>query len=352
MHPQRIAPAAEGLKRLTSPAGWSPLFNSLIDNAFGLTHAELLFVLLRIRGGTIRDTVSDELWTRCTGKDPKMKNHAIRGLREKGLRVDGKGNKARYSFDEDSWLGWLSDYIPTGRAKTAGRSKSVTAKPGMQVHPDCEGKGCQRLCDPKAEVISISVPPARKPEPSPPPKPPPPKPAEKPPATVKTKLGNEIPAQHFVEIDAEIRGSAGMARAKNKQAYEAAIIAHHLKLLSKTESDTAIATGHNDRERELNAAHNILNWEALHLEKQRAETARARAILASQPRTPQRISGIGKTSDQFHKAERAEQAARESDKHERTWARDILDVSDDPMPGKPTEKEKKWARDVIAGSGQ
>lgn len=127
-----------------------------------MTPAELAFVLIVLRGGSARKTVSDEQWTNWTGKDPKMKQFAIRGLREKGLKIEGKGNKAQYDFDRDTYTSWVSNHRHSERVKTTGRSKTVTAPAGMRIHPDCEGGGCQKLCEPaaKADVISISSAPA------------------------------------------------------------------------------------------------------------------------------------------------------------------------------------------------
>jgi hypothetical protein len=76
-----------------------------------------------------------------------MKDHAILGLKQKGLHVKGEGNTATYSLEETKCHSWLHTHTRHEKAKTAGRSKSVTAKIGMQVHPDCRERGCQRLCE-------------------------------------------------------------------------------------------------------------------------------------------------------------------------------------------------------------
>ena len=135
--------------------GYAQIPNSIVENQALLAPAELALVLIACRRGF--STISDKNWADWTGKDPKMKNHALRGLREKGcLRVTGRGNSAKFSFDRNAWDSWVRSRPRHERARTLGRSKSVNAKPGQMIHLECRERGCQKLCDSPAEVISIS----------------------------------------------------------------------------------------------------------------------------------------------------------------------------------------------------
>ncbi|MFZ1011448.1 MAG: hypothetical protein WAN65_31720, partial [Candidatus Sulfotelmatobacter sp.] len=112
-----------------------------------------------------------------------MKAHAIRGLKEKGLDVRGRGNTAKFSFDRGKWDSWVRTRPRHERARTVGRSKTVTAKPGMQIHQECRERGCGRLCEPEkiVSIDSIGSEPNRKPvSNSPPPESPPEKPQPQP----------------------------------------------------------------------------------------------------------------------------------------------------------------------------
>jgi len=101
--------------------------------------------------------VSDEHWQRWTGLKPRMKEMAIRGLKQKGLSVSGTGQRARYYFDAEMWERWVRSQSPEQKARTEGRATSP--KPGQKIHTDCVKNGCQRLCEAKCEepkVISIT----------------------------------------------------------------------------------------------------------------------------------------------------------------------------------------------------
>ena len=141
--PQRIQPQSEG-RRLTRGYFQSP--NFIVENAECFSPAEFLFLSILFRRGA-GSTVSDATWENWTGRTPRMKDHAILGLRQKGLHVKGEGNTATYSLEETKCHSWLHTHTRHEKAKTAGRSKSVTAKTGMQVHPECRERGCQRLCE-------------------------------------------------------------------------------------------------------------------------------------------------------------------------------------------------------------
>jgi hypothetical protein len=151
----RIQPQSEFR---SATLGFAQIPNSIVENQALLTPAELALVLIVCRRG--ENTVSDEHWESWTGKDARMKNHAIRGLRDKGLRQVGRGKRARFLFDRNTWNSWVRSRPRRERATTMGRSKSVTPKSGQMIHPECRERGCQKLCEPQSTVIEITQAPA------------------------------------------------------------------------------------------------------------------------------------------------------------------------------------------------
>lgn len=151
----RIQPQSESR---SATQGFAQIPNSIVENQALLTPAELALVLIVCRRG--QNTVSDQHWQSWTGKDPKMKNHAIRGLREKGLRQIGRGERAKFLFDRNTWDTWVRSRPRHERAKTLGRSKSVTPRAGQMIHAECRERGCQKLCEATPAVISITSSPA------------------------------------------------------------------------------------------------------------------------------------------------------------------------------------------------
>ena len=182
--PQRISPGSEGIPERRATQGYFKVPNSVAENLSLLTPAEKDLVIIVLRRG--ENTVSDQHWQDWTGKDPRMKKHAVQGLKEKGLCVRGRGDRAKYYFEPDRWSNWVRTRPRHERAKTAGRSKSVTAPAGMQIHQECRERGCQKMCgaseDTNSQVIPFpatnnvkqvsqtKVDPPPKVEPSPPPK--------------------------------------------------------------------------------------------------------------------------------------------------------------------------------------
>jgi hypothetical protein len=157
--PSRISPQSE---YRSATQGYAQIPNSVIENQSLFPPAELRLVLIVCRRG--ENTVSDEHWTKWTGLDKRVKDMAIRGLREKGLRVTGRGDRAKYSFDRNACDSWVRAQSLRHRARTAGRkpsAPSVTAKPNMQVHPECRERGCGRLCE--SAVIPFPAPQVEKP---------------------------------------------------------------------------------------------------------------------------------------------------------------------------------------------
>jgi hypothetical protein len=98
-----------------------------------------LIVLRRDAGAPL----SDENWTRWTGYESRIKLNAIAGLRKKGLRVDGRGDRARYSWDSHTWNHYLRAAPVGERARTEGRAESKAAERPM--HPQCVEHGCQMM---------------------------------------------------------------------------------------------------------------------------------------------------------------------------------------------------------------
>lgn len=154
MLPQRVPASSEGISRQTTQ-GFAQIPNSFVENLALVTHAESCLVMIACRRG--ENTISDKHWEEWTGLSARIKDHAIRGLREKGLVVKGRGKGAKYYFERDRWDSWVRSRPRRERAHTAGRSKSVTAKAGMQVHQECRERGCARLCEAKqSDVIPIN----------------------------------------------------------------------------------------------------------------------------------------------------------------------------------------------------
>jgi hypothetical protein len=142
--PARLSPFREISSR-TATQGYAKIPNSVVENLGMLTHAELAFLLIVCRRG--ENTVSDKHWNEWTNLGQTIKDNAIRGLKQKGLVVRGRGDRAKYYFERDKWDSWVRTRPRHERARTTGRSKSVTAKTGMQIHQECQARGCARLCD-------------------------------------------------------------------------------------------------------------------------------------------------------------------------------------------------------------
>jgi hypothetical protein len=194
--------------------------------------------------------ITDEVWAESSGLDPRMKMLAVKGLRPKGLSVQGKGKKATYRFDTGQWETYWRSRPRRERARTIGRAPTVQAKPGMQVHPECRER-CQRLCEPpKADVISISSatenakPVSQSPPVSPPASPPqnakPVSQTSPQDDVITTPLGNSIPAEHAAEIGKALRrADRRITTAGNPKALEAYIITQETaKLAASTKTQT------------------------------------------------------------------------------------------------------------------
>ena len=147
---------SEGIPRRATQ-GFFQVPNSVAENLSLLTPAEkdLTLIIFRRGQGTV---ISEATWKKWTGKERRIMFSAVKGLRDKGLTVNGIGDKATYSFDKFAWDKWVQAHPLHEKARTAGRKESVTARPGMQVHPECRERGCQQLCESKpaaCDVVSI-----------------------------------------------------------------------------------------------------------------------------------------------------------------------------------------------------
>ena len=141
------------MSEIAAKGGWFKLPNTVVENLWTLTRAEtaLLLIIQRRRndadakkhGGCL---VSDANWTKWTRLESRQKEYAIKGLSEKGLAVEGKGDKARYRFDDAAFRAFVRAFSPEQKVRTVGRSKAVPAPAGLLVHPDCRSNGCQMLC--------------------------------------------------------------------------------------------------------------------------------------------------------------------------------------------------------------
>jgi hypothetical protein len=159
LHPQRIPAQSESFPERSATRGYFQVPNSLAENQALLTPAEKAIFLIACRIGAGR-TISDEHWTKWTGLEPRIKRFAIKGCQEKGLRVSGRGDGAKFFFDRDAWDSWVKRQPRHHRARTIGRKESVTPKAGQQIHPECRERGCQKLCEPQNGVIAITSSPA------------------------------------------------------------------------------------------------------------------------------------------------------------------------------------------------
>jgi hypothetical protein len=118
--------------------------NSFIENSALLTDAEIRLALVMLRRPN--QTISDHNWGAWTGLSARLKEYAIRGLKEKGvIDMRGRGERALYQFQPDEWIKYARHADRTIRPKTAGARKSVEPKAGARIHPECRERGCQLL---------------------------------------------------------------------------------------------------------------------------------------------------------------------------------------------------------------
>ena len=120
-------------------------YNSLVENQSLLTPAELRLGMCIVRRGGHREgvTVSDHVWRNWTGLDPRSKELAAKGLQKKCFHVQGRGDKARFSFARPEWNDFVRQASRDHKPRTEGRR--VDPRPGQKLHQDCRERGCAML---------------------------------------------------------------------------------------------------------------------------------------------------------------------------------------------------------------
>jgi hypothetical protein len=116
--------------------------NDFAEHMHFLPDAELRLSIIACRRAGL--PVSDQTWENWSGRSARHKLNAVRGLQAKNLlRLDGRGNSARYFFDYEAWSHYCRTAEPTTeKPRTHGRAPSVKT-PIAGPHPDCIAQGCQ-----------------------------------------------------------------------------------------------------------------------------------------------------------------------------------------------------------------
>jgi hypothetical protein len=144
MTPQPKRAQSESLPEGHQISSWFKSPRIVGDNLKLFTDSEKDLMIISWNRGPL--SISSAMWTEITGKGERIRIMAINGLREKGWRVIGSGDRVRVIYNEAACQNWIRQ-PHSHRARTAGRAKSVTAKPGMQIHQECRERGCGRLCE-------------------------------------------------------------------------------------------------------------------------------------------------------------------------------------------------------------
>ncbi len=126
--------------------------HSFAEHQAALIPAERALALIVLRRAVNDDNktdmngtadVPDSIWESWTGYAPRQKEYAIKGLKEKGLDVTGRGDKAQYSWD---WTRWNQAYRnPIQSPNADPKRKEREAKAGAKVHEECHDHGCAML---------------------------------------------------------------------------------------------------------------------------------------------------------------------------------------------------------------
>lgn len=97
-----------------------------------------------IRRGGHREgvAISDHVWTAWTGLDPRSKELAMNGLRKKAFAIEGRGDRARMTFNRPAFESFAKAAERGTKPRTEGRK--VDPRPGQKIHPDCQS-GCALL---------------------------------------------------------------------------------------------------------------------------------------------------------------------------------------------------------------
>lgn len=91
--------------------------------------------------------ITDSHWESWTGLGVRAKELACKELQGFGMQMDGRGDKAKFSWDWDRWNEAIStnhqgEYDPKRKEREA---KAVEAKAGAKVHEECRDQGCAML---------------------------------------------------------------------------------------------------------------------------------------------------------------------------------------------------------------
>lgn len=126
--------------QVVSPSGFAQVPRSVIANIWAFTPAEIA-LLLMVNNNTKRKSISDRHWIEWTGLAPRSKEVAAKGLRDKGLKVEGRGDTAHYYFEPKRWQAYLRsvDRVALQQPKP---SKAVSPRPGAKIHEQCRDRGC------------------------------------------------------------------------------------------------------------------------------------------------------------------------------------------------------------------
>jgi hypothetical protein len=135
-------------------------FNLIVEAQWAFTAAEFRLAAILVKKGAHREDVSitAKNWEEWTGLDPKSRDVAIRGLKQKGFHVSGRGNKAKFRFDSDELRRYWRSADRAVRPKT--EQKRTPAKPGQMIHPACRENGCEMARQAEAvesNLISIDA---------------------------------------------------------------------------------------------------------------------------------------------------------------------------------------------------
>lgn len=144
--------------------------NEFAENQHAFIPAERALALILFReasvlknGKRITDlngtaTISDQYWHDCTGLEPRMLENAVRGLKQKGLEVAGRGTKAVYRWN---WTRWdeAMRAKPNPAAYDPNRKERDAKRAAQNVHPDC-ATGCAKLreCQAKESCTNPATP--------------------------------------------------------------------------------------------------------------------------------------------------------------------------------------------------
>lgn len=126
------------------PSGFARFPRSVITNIWAFTPAEIA-LLLMVENNTTRRSISDRHWVEWTGLAPRSKEVAVKGLRDKGLTVEGRGDKAHYFFEAKKWEAYVRT-VDRAAIQTKP-SKAVSPRPGAKIHEQCRDRGCAMMFD-------------------------------------------------------------------------------------------------------------------------------------------------------------------------------------------------------------